>query len=66
MLNVHSNLLKRTKNFKAKSKQANLNNYHLDDRTEKYIHNLFDNKFEWIKANLKDIVQKIENYRDKE
>ena len=30
--------------------------------TEKYIHNLFDNKFEWIKANLKDIVQKIENY----
>ena len=34
--------------------------------TEKYIHNLFDNKFEWIKANLKDIVQKIENYTDKE
>ena len=34
--------------------------------TEKYIHNLFDNKFEWIKANLKDIVQKIENYKDKE
>ena len=34
--------------------------------TEKYIHNLFDNKFEWIKGNLKDIVQKIENYKDKE
>ena len=34
--------------------------------TEKYIHNLFDNKFEWIKANLKDIVQKIENYKHKE
>ena len=34
--------------------------------TEKYIHNLFDNKFEWIKANLDDIVQKIENYTDKE
>ena len=34
--------------------------------TEKYIHHLFDNKFEWIKANLKDIVQKIENYTDKE
>ena len=34
--------------------------------TEKYIHHLFDNKFEWIKANLKDIVQKIENYKDKE
>ena len=34
--------------------------------TEKYIHNLFDNKFEWIKANLEDIVQKIENYTDKE
>ena len=34
--------------------------------TEKYIHNLFDNKFEWIKANLEDIVQKIENYKDKE
>ena len=34
--------------------------------TEKYIHHLFDNKFEWIKANLKDIVQKVENYTDKE
>ena len=34
--------------------------------TEKYIHHLFDNKFEWIKANLEDIVQKIENYTDKE
>ena len=34
--------------------------------TEKYIHNLFDNKFEWIKGNLKDIVQKIENYKHKE
>ena len=34
--------------------------------TEKYIHNLFDNKFEWIKANLKDIVQKIESYKHKE
>ena len=33
--------------------------------TEKYIHNLFDNKFEWIKANLKDIVQEIENYKHK-
>ena len=34
--------------------------------TEKYIHNLFDNKFEWIKGNLKDIVQKIKNYKHKE
>ena len=66
MLNVNSNLLKLTKNFKLKSKQAHLNNYHLGDRTEKYIHNLFENKFEWIKANLKDIVQKIENYKHKE
>ena len=32
---------------------------------EKYIHNLFDNKFEWIKGNLEDIVQKIENYKYK-
>ena len=55
-----------SQNFKLKSKQANLNNYHLGDRTEKYIHNLFENKFEWIKANLKDIIQKIENYKDKE
>ena len=33
---------------------------------EKYIHNLFDNKFEWIKGNLEDIVQKTENYKHKE
>ena len=55
-----------SQNFKLKSKQAHLNNYHLGDRTEKYIHNLFENKFEWIKANLKDIIQKIENYKHKE
>ena len=34
--------------------------------TEKYIHNLFDNKFEWIKANLKDIKKEIKNYKHKE
>ena len=34
--------------------------------TEKYIHNLFDNKFEWIKARLEDIKKEIENYKDKE
>ena len=34
--------------------------------TEKYIHNLFDNKFEWIKAPLEDIKKEIENYKDKE
>ena len=34
--------------------------------TEKYIHNLFDNKFEWIKARLEDIKKEIENYKHKE
>ena len=28
---------------------------------EKYIHNLFDNKFEWIKARLEDIKKEIKN-----
>ena len=34
--------------------------------TEKYIHNLFDNKFEWIKARLEDIKKEIKNYKHKE
>ena len=34
--------------------------------TEKYIHNLFDNKFEWIKACLEDIKKEIKNYKHKE
>ena len=33
---------------------------------EKHIHHKFNNKHEWITGNLKDIINEIENYKDKE
>ena len=30
---------------------------------EKYIHNTFENRFEWVKADLKEIIKEIENYK---
>ena len=30
---------------------------------EKYIHEKFNNMFEWVKADLKDIINEIENYK---
>ena len=30
---------------------------------EKYIHNKFENMLEWVKADLKDIINEIENYK---
>ena len=33
---------------------------------EKYIHRKFNNKHEWVTGNLKDIINEIENYKDKE
>ena len=29
---------------------------------EQYIHNKFENMFEWVKADLKEIITEIENY----
>ena len=34
--------------------------------TEKHIHTKFNNKHEWVTGNLKDIIDEIENYKDKE
>ena len=34
--------------------------------TEKHIHQKFNNKHEWVTGNLKDIIDEIENYKDKE
>ena len=33
---------------------------------EKHIHRKFNNKHEWVTGNLKDIINEIENYKDKE
>ena len=30
---------------------------------EKHIHDKFDNRHEWVRANLKDIISEIENYK---
>ena len=30
---------------------------------EKYIHNRFENKHEWVKGDLKDIIESIQNYK---
>ena len=36
---------------------------HLFREIEKYIHDTFDNMFEWVKADLKNIIKEIENYK---
>ena len=33
---------------------------------EKHIHHKFNNKHEWVTGSLKDIINEIENYKDKE
>ena len=35
---------------------------HLFREIENYIHKKFENKHEWVSANLKDIINAIENY----
>ena len=36
---------------------------HLFRKIEQYIHDKYENKHEWIKADLKDIIHEIENYK---
>ncbi len=36
---------------------------HLFREIEKHIHDRFDNMFEWVKADLNDIISTIENYK---
>ena len=46
-------------------------NYKLEYKTytpwfrelEKHIHTTFENMFEWVKADLKEIIQEIESYK---
>ena len=35
---------------------------HLFRSIEKYIHTKFDNKHEWVRGQLEDIIRAIENY----
>lgn len=34
--------------------------------TEKYIHNIFPNKHEWVQGDLKEIIQSIKSYKSEE
>lgn len=34
--------------------------------TEKYIHDLYPNKHEWVQGDLKEIIQKIKSYKPQE
>ena len=36
---------------------------HLFKETERHIHNKFENKHEWVKGKLEDIINEIENYK---